>query len=428
MATSRTTKAAWWDARSARLTLGPVALLCLFVFLEVLPYRLPSGARITYPVFLAVSLAILIIFRRHLLRSAHRDSTWPVGIFAAYVVWMAVSTFWSYHPFTSISESLPVAAALLLAVCFSGWSLVATIKSLVVVGAVVALCSWVMFLIAPSSAVIPDVVWRLSGPLMHSQRLGLLMGMSLISLVSLILNNETSTMRLPRYVLGSAGLLLAGTLVATNTRAFTAFVFVTLVLLFFLRMGLQARVLLLVIAVLLTALILLSRQELFGLVSRGDRDSSLTGRIPLWSFTVDMIGRRPLQGWGFATFGTDLTRPATGTWIAPHAHNAWLNAAFETGLVGAALMTLFLAACLVVAFRTRRREGERFSYLLGPVVFTILCGATGLLLGGRLTTPAAILLLLAAQAAREGRRARAAGPMPWSAAPEPPPTEIRGQE
>ena len=119
------------------------------MFLEVLPYRLPSGARITYPVFLVVSLAILVIFRRQLLRSAHRDSTWPVGIFAAYVVWMVVSTFWSYHPFTSISESLPVVAALLLAVCFSGWSLVATIKSLVVVGAVVALCSWVMFLYRP---------------------------------------------------------------------------------------------------------------------------------------------------------------------------------------------------------------------------------------------------------------------------------------
>ncbi len=83
---------------------------------------------------------------------------------------------------------------------------------------------------------IPDVVWRLNGPLMHSQRLALLMGMSLICLVSLILNNEASVVRLPRYVLGTGLALLAGTLFATGARAFTALALITVLLLVFLRM------------------------------------------------------------------------------------------------------------------------------------------------------------------------------------------------
>ncbi len=387
-----------------RITPGPVLLICLFVFLEVQPYRLPSGARATYPFFLLAALAVLIFHRRQMVHSLRYGLTWPMAVFAAYLVWMVASAAWSYQAFTSLSQSLPVIAAFLLAVCFSAWSPVATVKSLVIVGSAVALCSWVMFLIAPSSATIPDVVWRLSGPLMHSQRLALLMGLSLIALVSLILNNDPSTRAQPRYVLGAGLILLGGTLLATNTRAFTAFTLATLLLLAFVKMRPQGRFLFLLIAVLGLAVILLNWHDLFGLVSRGARDQTLTGRTRLWGFTVDMIAQRSLQGYGFATFGTDLTLPATVTWVAPHAHNTWLNAAFETGFIGAALVTTFLAACLIFAVRETKARGQVFSYLLGAAVFTILCGTTGLLLGGRLTTPYALLLLLAAQIMRRGRQ------------------------
>jgi hypothetical protein len=61
-----------------------------------------------------------------------------------------------------------------------------------------------------------------------------------------------------------------------------------------------------------------------------------------------------------------------------------------------------------MAVRAPRSGGASFPYLLGPTVFTILCSSMGLLVGGRLTTPYALLLLLVAQVAREtqlaGRR------------------------
>jgi O-antigen ligase len=386
---------------STLVTRGLILLLCLFVFLEVQPYRLPSGARTTYPVFIFISVLLLIFFRRRLLNNLRSGVNWPVVIFATYVIWILISSLWSYRTFTSLAQSAPVIATLLIAICFSHISSTATAKSLVIVGVSVALCSWIMFLIAPSSAVIPDVVWRLNGPLMHSQRLALLMGFSLVCLASLILNKEPSTTKVPKYVLTMGTVLLVGTLVATNARAFTAFTLITVLLLVFVRMHLGARVLFGLIAALAAVLILLSWQELFSLVARGTRDQTLTGRLPLWAFTIDMISQRPLQGFGFAMFGSELTRPATDVWVAPHAHNTWLNAAFETGIIGAALLTLFLGACLVTAIRAPRSRGASFSYLLGPTVLTILCGTTGLLVGGRLTTPYALLLLLAAQVARE---------------------------
>jgi exopolysaccharide production protein ExoQ len=388
----------------APLTRGPVLLVCLFVFLEVQPYRLPSGARITYPVFIIISLALLLIFRRQLWNNIHVVLTWPMAFFAAYILWIVLSAFWSYHTFTSLAQAVPLIVLFLIVICFSGWSPTATAKSVALVGAAVALLSWVMFLVWPSSAVIPDVVWRLNGPLMHSQRLALLMGVSLVCLVALILNNEASVVRLPRYVLGLGLALLAGTLFATNARAFIGFTLSTVLLLVFVRMRPQARVLSVLMAGLMLALVLLSLPDLYGLVGRG-RDVTLTGRIPLWGFTVDMISQRPLLGFGFATFGSDLTRPATDVWIAPHAHNAWFNAAFETGIVGAALLTMFLVASLVMAVRAPRSGGASSSYLLGPTVFTILCSSMGLLVGGRLTTPYALLLLLVAQVAMETRRA-----------------------
>jgi O-antigen ligase len=393
-------------ARSARLFLGPVLLVCLFVFLEVQPYRLPSGQRITYPVFILIALALLVVHRRRLLRNVRGGLTWAMGVFGVYVVWIVASAAWSYYPFISLAQAVPVIGAFLLALCFGDWSPVAVAKSIVLVGAIVALCSWVMFLIAPSSAVIPDVVWRLNGPLMHSQRLALLMGMSLTALVSLFLDREPSTIRLPAYVRVAVAVLLAGTLFATNSRAFIVFTLVAVVLLVFVRMRTGTRVFFLVVAALVVALALLSWQDIYGLVARGTRDITLTGRIPLWSFTIDMIGQRPLQGFGFATFGTEITRPATSVWIAPHAHNTWLNAAFETGIVGAGLLTVFLIACLVLAVKDSGGRQGGFSHLLGPAILAVLCGTMGLLAGGRLTTPYALLLLLAASVGTARGRSR----------------------
>lgn len=330
-----------------------------------------------------------------------------MALFGLYTLWILVSTLWSYDPFTSFSQSVPVIAAFLLAVCFGSGSSVAIAKSLVIVGVAVALCAWIMFLVRPSSAAIPDVVWRLSGPLMHSQRLALLMGMSLTALVSLVLNKEPSTVMPPAYVQATGAVVLVGTLLATNARAFIAFALVTVVLLLFLRMRPQLRTLSVLIAALALALVLLSWQELYGLLGRGSRDITLTGRIPLWEYTLGMVSQRPFQGFGFATFGTDLTREATSSaWIAPHAHNAWLNAAFETGIVGAVLLTAFLAACVVIAVRRSRDGRGSLSYLLGPAVFAILCGSMGLVAGGRLTTPLALLLVLAASEDRRSQKPR----------------------
>lgn len=86
---------------------------------------------------------------------------------------------------------------------------------------------------------------------------------------------------------------------------------------------------------------------LFGaaLVAQGDittgweRESSLTGRIPMWRVVLARARERPWLGHGYATFwprAQELPRDASlpNKWPLRHPHNGFLHLFFELGLVG----------------------------------------------------------------------------------------------
>jgi len=74
---------------------------------------------------------------------------------------------------------------------------------------------------------------------------------------------------------------------------------------------------------------------------------NLSGRVDLWGGTLAMIKRQPLRGYGFgaplfartARAFADQTGDARAT-LGSHAHNLFLEAAFETGLFGLAALSL----------------------------------------------------------------------------------------
>lgn len=77
-------------------------------------------------------------------------------------------------------------------------------------------------------------------------------------------------------------------------------------------------------------------------------DATFTGRSDIWKFAVESIAARPMTGYGFSAFwGNQWVRDVSAdaqSWagLASHSHNGYLDAVLTLGLVGLALLLLFL--------------------------------------------------------------------------------------
>jgi O-antigen ligase len=84
------------------------------------------------------------------------------------------------------------------------------------------------------------------------------------------------------------------------------------------------------------------------------KDTTLTGRSEIWPAVFEMIGRKPLLGYGYGAFwfGADTSGAAyvqeSIGWPAPSAHNGFLDLWLAVGLVG---LLVFLAGFLTSFFR-----------------------------------------------------------------------------
>lgn len=97
--------------------------------------------------------------------------------------------------------------------------------------------------------------------------------------------------------------------------------------------------------------------------------TSLTGRTDFWPFAVDMIGQRPIVGWGINA----VASPAGYRFqeVLPgvsQAHNSYLEAALMGGLPGAIAWGLSLLGVLIGAWRLPRSDNRRFLLIGGSIL------------------------------------------------------------
>ena len=134
--------------------------------------------------------------------------------------------------------------------------------------------------------------------------------------------------------------------------------------------------------------------------AQNDQVATLTGRMPLWEVAFPAIFQKPILGHGYVS-STFVSVQVNGIpWEAGHMHNGFLEALYNTGLIG---FVLILAIHVVIVRNLlrviRSAASTEYLYQLGVGCFAIyidllINGFANASFGGRALHPFMILLAL----------------------------------
>ena len=95
---------------------------------------------------------------------------------------------------------------------------------------------------------------------------------------------------------------------------------------------------------------ILARDALLGLLGRS---GDLTNRVDIWAAVSELIGERPVLGWGWVSYWAPWVEPFDGLVVIGgvqylQAHNAWLDVTLQLGILG---LVVFAALAVTTAAR-----------------------------------------------------------------------------
>jgi exopolysaccharide production protein ExoQ len=201
--------------------------------------------------------------------------------------------------------------------------------------------------------------WR--GIMTHKNGLGRLMVLS--NMVFLLLSISTHRQGRRWFFIVNYILSIALIILSTSKTALTVFLTMTIMLPVY-RAWRQnsSRVVPLTIAIILVAAgamtLLLDNLEVIGNVL--GKDLTLTGRTDIWAVMWELIGQRPILGYGFNGFwrGWDSEVSSyiwrTLQWDCPYGHNGFLDLMAELGIVGLAVFFMSLTTAYLQGVRWLR--------------------------------------------------------------------------
>lgn len=99
------------------------------------------------------------------------------------------------------------------------------------------------------------------------------------------------------------------------------------------------------------------------IIEKSLSDPSFTNRTDIWEFALQEFWKHPITGFGFHSFwGTEElinSGDSIETWAtkAEHAHNSYLDAALNTGLIGLVLVVAWIVVQPMLDLRASERRG-----------------------------------------------------------------------
>ena len=311
-----------------------------------------------------VALIACALHGRQFIRVASRQ---PLVL--AFVVWGILTTAWSEDPMLSLRRTVALACTVALGF-FLGmrFELKELLRIVAWALAIVVLASIAAGVLFPSFAIQYDLggAWR--GVFVQKNTMARVIGLAVMVFSYLLLESRRN--RLLYLILVFLSVALIG-LSRAMTAVIVSFLTVSQLLCLKLRLrpaqsiALSAFVLLLGLGATLFAMG--HTDDIFAFMGR---DASLTGRTDLWRESIAAVLQRPLLGAGWDVFWmgpeADAIRDLVH-WQTPHSHNAFLDLALNTGLVGLMIFLASLFDCLRRALRYSRERDRPFNFW--PLLF-----------------------------------------------------------
>jgi exopolysaccharide production protein ExoQ len=327
----------------------------------------------------------------------------------AYIGWLGLvsaSMLWSVSASASFKAMVPLAVVWFAALLLCTVPAADVVRAVLVVACVVAVLSLALVAIDTQLAYQPISSTggdELRGVFRHQLRLGAFMALALGLLVIARLKGDIERVRTKSTLVnGSVIVLLAGVLLMSRSRTYGAAAAVALVLTLLLsRRGRRKWVVLIVGVIVVLAVVNQFDALWIGLQDAGF-DTTLTGRTNIWNRTLSGVTQKSRWlGHGFGTLKLPTFDYLFPMYYRPgHAHSSYIQAYFETGIVGLMALIGLVVVQLVVAWRHSVRCNT-FSYGLFLVLFTAIGSLTGLNYAGTLSAMFSLMMLFLAIESRE---------------------------
>lgn len=285
---------------------------------------------------------------------------------AVFGVWCVLTSSYSATPLYTLGASVAFLGIWVTAVCMAKVFSPQRGLAIFIVALMAAMvASLVLYALAPDRVMTPmegGRILRLSGLFGSPNNLGRAAALTLL-LVCLAWRHLRLKFALPLMVL--ALFVCGACLYLSGSRASTLGLLVGIaVLVLGRRPFLSATVLVaMACATLVFAFVPDVRDLAISLISRTGRVSELTtftGRTEIWQFVLDLIGKSPWLGYGFASTREVIPDGYAGAygWTTTSAHNLWLQAWVTTGLLGLTLLVVSMLASVFQMFTDYLPEAD----------------------------------------------------------------------
>ena len=365
-------------------------------------------------------LATLVVLAALSLAATRRDVEWrgilPFSLLAL-VGWVALSVFWSDYPLTSLPAAVVFSATAFLGVYIAlARDLIQLVRALGDALRAILVTSLVL-------EVLSGIVLDTALPFLHIQgnlaeggpiqglagsrsHLGFLAGLGLVTF--LIEWRTLSVTRTTAIISISTAVLLVFFSGSPVTALVLTGVGIALLILWGVRRmpeGPRRRVQPAILGAALVAAGIgwAARSQIVATLGAG---SDLTARLDLWHEIIELVRVRPVEGWGWIGNWSRNVFPystvtGAGDRLPTSAHNAYIDALIQIGVVGSAIFVIALGLGIARAWLVASEA--RSTVAVWPALVLLLLAATGLAESYPLVDGGLVLLVAACIAAARRR-------------------------
>ncbi|ADU13851.1 O-antigen ligase family protein [Asticcacaulis excentricus] len=351
-------------------------------------------------VFVGAFAILLIAYKFYIGRSKSSSKNDKLMIFdfayLTYCTYTLITFYWSVSPFITIIASL---SPILLWLCtyeIRGISTEKFVNATLLLCFIVAILSLASILVDRSFAFQPRSSTggnELRGIFKHQLRLGAFMASGICVFVIALLNKHSINVFRNKFFLTFAVIVIAICLIMANARLYTVCAALSLLITFLLYGWGEGRFVRLYIIVGILLLVVPFFGTFLTYIDQSGFDTSLSGRDLVWNRTSSaIVDESRLLGYGYGTFDTPyFDYLFRGNYRPAHAHNSFLQALFETGIIGLSLVCILIVLQIKGAW-SRLRSNGKYSYALFFIVYNVLSSLFGLNYAGAISLNFALML------------------------------------